>query len=106
MIPCVIGFPGSLFDDDPFGVTAAAPYLWIDIILPIATSWKAPFSILELTPADIARKRRAVSLFQSLMEVVGFLWSGSERRTSVDWVQWGEDGVARKGSDATLGIGC
>jgi len=57
MILCVIGFPGPLFNNNPFGITATPPYLWIDIILPIATSWKAPFSILELTPADIARKR-------------------------------------------------
>jgi hypothetical protein len=57
VISRVIGFPGPLFNDDPFGIASAASNLRVDIILPIATSWKAPFSILELAPADITRER-------------------------------------------------
>lgn len=79
----VVCFPSALLNDESFGITAAAPYLWIHIILPIATSWKAPFSILELAPADVAWERRAVSLFQSLQQIVGFLWSCSERKRRI-----------------------
>jgi hypothetical protein len=57
VISRVIGFPGALFNDDSFGIASAVSNLRIDIILPIAASWKASFSILELTPADIARER-------------------------------------------------
>lgn len=37
VIPGIVGFPASLFDHDPFGITSAAADLRIDIILSIAT---------------------------------------------------------------------
>ncbi len=66
MVSGVVCFSSVLLYHESFGITAAAPYLRIHIILPIATSWKASFSILELAPADVAWERRAVSLFQPL----------------------------------------
>lgn len=80
MVSGVVRFPGALLDHDSFGITTSAPYLRIHIILPIATSWKVSFSILELASADVAWARRAVSLFQPLQEILGFLWSGPEQR--------------------------
>lgn len=80
MVSGVVCFPSVLLNDEPFGITAAAPYLYIHIILPIATSWKASFSILELAPADVAWERRAASFFQSLQQIVGFLRSCPERK--------------------------
>lgn len=66
MVSGIVRFPSVLLNHDSFGITASAPYLWIHIILPIATSWKASLSILELTSADVAWERRTVSLFQPL----------------------------------------
>lgn len=66
MVSGVVRFPGALFNHDSFSITAASPNLWIHIILPIATSWKASFPILELAPTDIPWERRAVSFFQPL----------------------------------------
>lgn len=73
VIPGIVGFPASLFDHDPFGITSAAADLRIDIILSIATGGKASFSVLEVTPADIAWKWLASSLFQQPEQIVGFL---------------------------------
>ena len=52
----VIGFPGPLLDDDAFSIPSAPTDLRIDIILPIGASWKTSFSVLEVTPSDIARE--------------------------------------------------
>lgn len=83
MVSGIIRFPGALLDHDSFGVTAASPYLWIHIILSIATSWKASLSILELAPADVAWERRAVSLFQPPQQIVGFPWNCPQRRRRI-----------------------
>jgi len=73
MVPRVVRFPRALLDHDSFGITTLAANLWIHIILPIATSWKASFSILKLASADVAWERRAAAFFQSLQEVIDFL---------------------------------
>jgi hypothetical protein len=83
MISGIVCFPSALLNDESFSITAAAPCVWIYIILPIATLWKAPLSILKLAPADVARERRAVSLVQPLQQIVDFLWSCPERRRRI-----------------------
>lgn len=72
MISGIVGFPGSLLDHNPLGITPAAVDLRVDIILPIATGRKTAFSILEVTPPDIAWKRTPSSFFQLCEEIVGF----------------------------------
>ena len=73
MISGVVGFPGPSFDDDAFGVPPAASYLGIDIILLIVASWKTSFSVLEVTPPDVARERYSSSRFQPFEQIIGFL---------------------------------
>lgn len=60
----IVGFPGPPFDHNPFGITPAASDLRIDIILPVATGWKASFSVLEVTSPDIPWKRQTPSFFK------------------------------------------
>jgi len=105
MVFRVVRFAGPLFNDDSFGVTAAAPHLWIHIILPIAASWKASLSVLKLAPADVARERRAVSFFQSLQEVIDFLGSASLGRGCIDGLWQGECRITRTRSQVTLSLG-
>ena len=78
MIPGIVGFPGPLLDDDPFGIAPAAPYLRVDIILSIATAWKASFSVLEIAPSNITWEWHATSFFQLRKEIIGFLWNSCE----------------------------
>ena len=73
VIPGIVGFPGPLLDHDSLGITPAAADLRVDIILPIATGRKTSFSVLEVTPADIAWKWTPSSFFQLCEEIVGFL---------------------------------
>lgn len=105
MVSGVVRFPGALFNDEPFGITAMAPSLRIHIILPIATSWKASFSVLELAPADVAWERRAVSFFQLLQQIVRFPGSGLERKRRIDGTRQIEGGIAGSRANASLGIG-
>jgi hypothetical protein len=72
VISGIVGFPGPLLDHDPFGIASAASDLRIDIILPIATRWKASFSVLEITAADIAWEWKPLSLFQLAEQIIGF----------------------------------
>ncbi len=80
MISGVIGFPGSPFDDDAFGIATAASSLGIHIILPIGASWKTSFSILEVTSPDVARQRYPTSLFELFEQIGSFLGRCCERR--------------------------
>lgn len=82
MIPGIVGFPGPLLDDDSFGIAPAASYLGIDIILPIEASWKTSFSVLEVTPSDVARERYPTSLLELREQIVGFL----VRRCELGWL--------------------
>ena len=72
MISGIVGFPGPLLDHNPFGITPAAADPRVDIILPIATGRKTAFSVLEVTPTDIAWKWASASPFQLREEIVGF----------------------------------
>jgi hypothetical protein len=76
VISGIVGLPGSLLDHNPFGVTSTSADLRVDIILPIATGRKTAFSILEVTPPDIAWEWTSSSLFQLCKEIVGFLRRG------------------------------
>ena len=73
MVSGIVSFPGTLFDDDSLGIAPAPLNLWIDIILPIGASWKAPLSVLEVTASDVARERYPTSLFELFEQIVGFL---------------------------------
>jgi len=83
VISGIVGLPGSLLDHNPFGVTPASADLRVDIILPIATRRKTAFSILEVTPPDMAWKRTPSSLFQLCEEIVGFFRRGCKPRRIV-----------------------
>ena len=83
MISGIVRFPGPLLDHNPLGITTAAADLRIDIILPIATRRKTAFSILEVTPPDIAWKWTPSSLFQLCEEIVGFFRRGCKPRRIV-----------------------
>mgnify|MGYP006368273151 FL=1 len=73
MISGVIGFPGSPFDDDAFGIATSASSLGIHIILPIGASWKTSFSILEVTPSNVAWQRYPVSLLELCEQIIDLL---------------------------------
>jgi len=73
VISGIVGFPGPLFDHDPFGIAPAASDLRINIILPITTGRKTSFSVLEITPADIAWEWEPLSLFQPAEQIISLL---------------------------------
>jgi hypothetical protein len=75
----IVGFPGSLFDDESFGIAPAASSLGIDIILSIIAPWKTSFSVLEVTSPDVARQRYPTSLLELFEQVVSFLRGCCER---------------------------
>ena len=87
MISGIVGFPGSLFDDQSFGIASAASSLGIDIILPIVTPWKTSFSVLEVTPPDVARQRYPTALLELFEQVVSFLRGCCERGELLSLVQ-------------------
>jgi hypothetical protein len=71
-----------LLDHDPFRIASAASHFRVDIILPIASSWKAPFSVMEVPPTDITREWCPTSLFQLLEQGIGLL----RRRCEPGWI--------------------
>ena len=79
MVSGIVGFPGSLFDDESFGIASVASSLGIDIILPIVTPWKTSFSVLEVMPPDVARQRDPTVLLELFEQVVSFLRGCCER---------------------------
>ncbi len=93
MISGVIGFPGSPFDDDAFGIATAASSLGIHIILPIGASRKTSFSILEVTPSDVAWQRHPVSLLELCEQIIDLLGRCDERGRVLDVTRRAEDGV-------------
>ena len=93
MISGIIGFPGSLFDDDAFGIATAASYLRIHIILPIGASWKTSFSILEVTPSDVAWQGYPASLLELFEQIIGLLGRCGERGRLLDVTRCAEDGI-------------
>ena len=105
MIPGVIGFPDPLLDDDAFGIAPAASYLGIHIILPIGASWKTSFSVLEVTPPDVAWQRSPASFFKLFEQVIGFPGRCGERGRPLDVTRRAEDGVGIQRSVAEVGSG-
>lgn len=93
VIPGIVSFSGSLFDHESFGIAPAASFLGIDIILPIVASWKTAFSVLKITPADVARQRYPASLFELFEQVVGFPWGCCERGRRLDLIRRTDNGV-------------
>jgi hypothetical protein len=93
-----------LLDDNAFGIASAASYLRIDIILPIASSWKASFAILEFASSDVAREWDAASLFESGEQIIGFLGSWDDRRRLVRSVRRTDRTIAGKLTNACVGI--
>jgi hypothetical protein len=108
MVSGVIGFTGSPFNDDSFGIAPTASYLGIDIILPIGASWKTPLSVLEVASSNIAREWPPTSVFELFEQVVGFLWRCCPPRRPLDLPRrgdGGDDGVGMESSVAEVGSG-
>jgi hypothetical protein len=76
MVIRVVGLPGIVFDDDPFGIPRAAAYFGIHIVLAIVTTRQSSFTILKRPAADISREGLAIMLLDGLQQVFGFLWGG------------------------------
>jgi len=88
-----MGFSGSLFDDDAFGIATMTSYLGIHIILPIGASWKTSFSILEVAPSDVAWQRYPPSLLELFEQIIGLLGRCGERGRLLDVTRCAEDGI-------------
>ena len=101
----IVGFSGSLLDDDSFGIAPAASYVGIDIILPIDASWKPSLSVLKVTAPDEARQRSPTTLFELFEQVVGFLGRCREREWSLNVAWCVENGVEIQRSVADVGSG-
>ena len=100
----IVGFSGSLLDDDSFGIAPAASNLGIDIILPIGASWKPSLSVLKVTPPDVARQRSPTTFFELFEQVVGFWGSCCERGRWLDVARRIDNGL---GSQKYIGeVGC
>jgi hypothetical protein len=83
MVTGVVGFSGTLFDDDPFRIPRAAAYFGIHIVLAIVTARQSSFPILKRPAADISREGFALMLLNCLQQVFGFLQG--VLRDSVQW---------------------
>jgi hypothetical protein len=94
VISGVVGFPGSPFDDDAFGIATATSSLEIHIILPIGASWKTSFSILEVTPSDVAWQWCPASLLELCEQIIGLLGRCGESGRLLDVTRHAEDGVS------------
>jgi hypothetical protein len=93
VISGIVSFSGSLLDHESFGIASAASFLGIDIILPIIAPWKTAFSVLEITPADVARQRYPTSLFELFEQVVGFPRGCCESGRRLDSIRGADNGV-------------
>ena len=105
MVSGIVGFSGSLLDDDSFGIASAASNLWINIILPVVASWKTSFSVLEVTPTDVARQRSPASLFELFEQVVDFWGRCCERGRWLDLTRRADNGVDIRRSVTEVGSG-
>lgn len=105
MVSGVIGFSGPLLDDESFSIAPAAMSLGIDIILPIVASWKTSFSVLEVTPSNVARQRHPASLFELFEKVVGFPGRCCERGRPLTLIRRTDNGVGPQRFVAEVGIG-
>src|SRR5574338_341785 len=70
MVIRVIGFPRSPLDDDTFPAAIPPGPLRVDVILPILSARKPPFTILENPSAHIAGGRLAVPILDRLQNVM------------------------------------
>jgi hypothetical protein len=105
VISGIISFPGSPFDNDAFGIATAASYLGIHIILPIGASWKTSFSILEVTPSDVAWQGYPASLLELFEQIIGLLGRCGESGRLLDLTWRAEDGISIQKFVAELGSG-
>lgn len=105
MISRIIGFPGPPLDDDAFGIATAASYLGIHIILSIGASWKTSFSVLEVTPPDVARQRSPTSRLELFEQIIGLLGRCCERGRLFDVTRRADDGVGVERFVTEVGTG-
>jgi hypothetical protein len=105
MVSGIVSFSCSLFDDDPFGIAPTAPSLGVDIILPIIASWKTSFSVLEVTPPDVARQRHPTALSELFEQIVGFLRGDYERGGLVNFTRSSKIGIGIRRSVTEAGSG-
>lgn len=103
MVSSIVGFSGSLLDDDSLGIAPAASNLWIDIILPIIASGKTSLSVLEITAPNVARERYPTALFELFEKIVGFAGGYCERIRRLDSIRRADNDVCIQKSVALVG---